>query len=88
MEHKCVRSGLCCKNPSVEVCMTEDDARFYSFFGAGVKKVGKDYKVKFKLKGTCKFYKDGCKIYDNRPQICRDYPVGDVCYGTHRIEGE
>ena len=87
-EGQCVRCGGCCVNPSVSVELTEDLAHFYSNFGVEVFKIGEKFKGRFRLGTICKHFtrledgKGSCDIYENRPNICKTYPLKDS--GLHR----
>ena len=84
----CVRCGKCCTDPTISIeIKNEDLARFYAGFGIEVSIVGDKFKARFHTGTVCRLFsrdKDGkgsCDIYDDRPQICRDYPPGGV--GKH-----
>ncbi len=76
---ECVRCGECCTNPTISVNLPEDLAAFYSYFGIEVAKINDKFKGKFRVGTVCRHYSVGsCDIYEQRPQICKDYPGENV----------
>ena len=83
--HKCIGCGKCCY--CVPIAVTGKDIRVMACkLGMNVKEFKKQYteaypKVlglsHFKKENPCAFLDENnkCKIYDARPQICRDYPL-------------
>ncbi len=80
-EGECARCGECCAFPLVTIELTEDLAAFYSYFGIEVVKVGDRFRGRFRLGTVCRHFsrtdegKGRCGIHEQRPHICRDYPL-------------
>ncbi len=80
----CVRCGECCIDPSITIELNLDLAKFYSMFGVEVSQTGDRYKGRFRIPTVCRYFtrspdgKGSCDIYEDRPEICRDYPKGKV----------
>ncbi len=80
MKGECNSCGQCCINPTIAVEVNEDLATFYSYFGLEVGTVGDKFKVRFRTGTVCRhlIQQDKntmiCGIYEDRPQICREYP--------------
>lgn len=96
---ECLRCGNCCRSivmtvPFGDEESREDYARWYShhkFVTVYREKGNFNLQVRFEL--TCKFLikekgKLGCKIYRQRPKICRDFPDKNSmkCKGFKFIE--
>ena len=88
-EWKCIKCGQCCIGANVIVNLEAEAARFYSYFGIEISKVNDEYKGKFQTGTVCKFCRNKmCEIYENRPQICKDYPIVEKdgkkqCWGVN-----
>jgi len=80
----CTSCGQCCVNPIININLpSEDVARFYQGFGIDVIKIGDVFQAKIYIGTVCKYLiknPDGtakCSIYEQRPQMCREYPKKD-----------
>lgn len=77
---KCLQCGACCATPSIMVNMDEDTAFFYSNFGIEIAMIDNEHKGKFLVGTICKHRtqqengKYRCDIYEDRPEICKNYP--------------
>ncbi len=56
---KCKRCGQCCLSIGKITLTLDEQKRF------GVES----------LKSPCIYYKDGCTIYQDRPRVCREFPL-------------
>lgn len=86
---KCKRCGRCCTEYKLMAINTKDLQRLCHHFHANLEKVMVTFCAEHPThKGIfiinewkpCKFYKNGCRIYNARPIGCRFYPmlVGDT----------
>ena len=78
----CIQCGQCCTTAQISIIVSEDLAHYYSNFGVETFGDGKGNLVcRFRVPTVCKHLlrdkkgKASCAIYENRPQICRDYPM-------------
>jgi len=78
----CKLCGFCC-NTMVVKAMTEEDAKIGSFrknFIKAVRYRGEMYSV---FKSECRYLVNGrCRIYRNRPDICKEFPVDKELWGA------
>jgi len=79
---KCNGCGQCCVNPIININLpSEDIAKFYQGFGIDIIKIDDIFQAKIYMGTVCKYLikeQDGrtkCSIYDQRPEICRNYPL-------------
>ena len=78
----CISCGQCCTTAQLSVIVTEDLAHYYSNFGVETFKDKEgNFVCRFRVPTICRHLsrdvngKSSCDIYENRPQICRDYPM-------------
>ncbi|MFA5401560.1 MAG: YkgJ family cysteine cluster protein, partial [Dehalococcoidia bacterium] len=67
----CDRCGECCHYDRVPVTQVDVD-RAPEIAPYVIREGDKGY---FITKGGCPFYKDGCSIYERRPDVCWLYPL-------------
>ncbi|MFA5452487.1 MAG: YkgJ family cysteine cluster protein [Candidatus Methanomethylophilaceae archaeon] len=87
---KCAGCGRCCREFAIIDLSSRDLHRlarhFHENLAATMVRVCAEHPVDkgrfiFRESGPCKFYKNGCRIYETRPIVCRLYPYlgGDNC---------
>ena len=83
---KCKRCGKCCTKKFFKsiLMMPEDIKRIEKRFNKPIEEIfapselskinhcGKDFLA---INQPCKFYVEGCTIYEDRPLVCRQYPI-------------
>jgi len=79
---ECKRCGQCCVNPTVTINIaSEDVAKFYQGFGIEVRRNGDKFMAVFYTGTVCRHLRRdednlcSCAIYEQRPEMCRNYPV-------------
>ena len=89
----CIACQACCKLLAVPMKMPrKEQLKFYRARGCSFKmrKTGLQIVIPFPCP---QLTKDGCKIYDNRPEDCRtfdgrkDFLVEDICLWNKRNQG-
>ena len=69
---ECSRCGKCCKSPKAKFRYSPDNLRFYRYHGLEGEVVGGF--VEFAIGNDCQHLTaEGCSIYEDRPNICKDY---------------
>lgn len=69
----CKRCGACCKLPGGIKIGVSDVQRLSHAFGIRGGEFIRRYGMT--LKSPCPFWEDGCTVYENRPIVCRTYPL-------------
>lgn len=83
----CTRCGQCCNEYSLEMPQDEGMAQFYRYHGGRVSYARGKMIVLFQ--DRCAMYrgpKEGCAVYEGRPDICRRYLCDRARYGKLAIE--
>ncbi|MBU9889481.1 MAG: YkgJ family cysteine cluster protein [Candidatus Omnitrophica bacterium] len=84
-QFQCQRCGACCRQPGFVYLSETDVTRLAAFLGAEVYAFTDSYTLLWERRylalkknadETCFFLgAEGCKVYDARPDQCRDYPL-------------
>jgi len=77
---KCQQCGHCCKNIKSLMISTNESKFFPKHLLIPEVAYGRNREnltiIYYQIISTaCPLYKDGCSIYDNRPLICKTYPL-------------
>ena len=74
MSIKCEQCGKCCEDLFLPLAITVDDDVKKWLEYHGIKTEFKNPLTYIRIPLKCSKLKDGkCSIYENRPQVCRDY---------------
>lgn len=79
----CCGCGKCCNEYRLEMPYDPEMARFYTYHGGRIIPAGKG-KMWVDFQDRCVNYlgpTKGCRIYEQRPKICRDYLCDRARYG-------
>ena len=73
---KCVACGHCCKTVK-SLMLSVDEAKLFPKHLLVPEIVSGDMTILYYqiVADVCPLYKDGCTIYENRPLICKCYPL-------------
>lgn len=80
---ECTRCGKCCRTYAIAMRRSEDYARFLSYHGL-ILRDRDDGQMEVYGEAKCRYLKSDpkdsskylCSIYDDRPNICRDWQCG------------
>lgn len=95
IEFKCDRCGRCCVKPEIIDVKVRDvwrlARRFHVKFNSALEQYVvphklDDRRMMFKHSQPCVFYDDGCRIYKDRPIVCRMAPFLAAIVPNHIIE--
>ena len=76
--YACQRCGNCCRNWAIAMCPNEDYARFLTYHGIIVRERRDGYmeaygESKCVHLRTSKEHGTSCAIYEDRPELCRNW---------------
>lgn len=94
IEFKCDRCGRCCSRPEIIDLVVDDVWRFARRFHINFNKALQKYamphaldsrRMMLKHVNPCMFYDKGCRIYKDRPTVCRMAPFLAAPVPNHTV---